>query len=63
MRPPKPEALIEHEEWLAKGPPQFCWNCDHYGADGSCYHFCMVPPEEFTKTEGGCPSWEQLLPF
>jgi len=63
MRAPKPEVLSEWEAWRAKGPPRFCWNCDHYTGHGSCLVFNTTPPLDFTQTEGACPKWEQELPF
>ncbi len=63
MRSPKPQALIDYEAWRAKGPPRFCWNCDHYAGNGACMVFNMTPPLDFTQTEGACQSWEQELPF
>lgn len=63
MRTQKPEALEQWEAWIAKGPPRFCWNCDHYSFDGKCLAFRMTPPVEFTQTEGACPTWEMELPF
>lgn len=63
MRAPKPEVLSQWEAWRAKGPPRFCWNCDHYTGHGSCLVFNTTPPLDFTQTEGACPKWEQELPF
>jgi len=62
MRQPEPSALTAYKAWIAKGPPRFCHNCDHYGLEGECFAFHSVPPLEFTQQED-CPSWEQELPF
>lgn len=63
MRQPKPVALTLYEEWMAKGPPRFCWNCDNYGGKGECLLNGQEPPAEFTQTEGACPVWQREVPF
>jgi ABC-type uncharacterized transport system YnjBCD substrate-binding protein len=62
-RHPKPQALIEYEAWLAKGPPRFCYNCDHYGGEGQCFAFNVQVPLEFTQKQDSCPTWAQEIPF
>lgn len=62
-RPPKPEFLVQYEEWMKAGPPPCCHNCDHYSADGRCFAFSMEPPAEFVNSYGKCEKWEQELPF
>lgn len=62
-RPPKPDFLVQYEEWLNAGPPQCCHNCDHYGPKGECFIFKMHPPLEFVNSQGQCDSWEHEVPF
>ena len=56
-------ALALFDEWIAKGPPHYCWNCDNYGGLGECLKFGMEPPLEFTQTEGACEAWQREVPF
>jgi len=63
QRPPKPEFLIQYEEWLKAGPPKCCHNCDSYSEQGHCLHFDMRPPEEFAATQDACPDWTFEIPF
>jgi hypothetical protein len=63
MRPPKPIELIQWEEWVKAGPPQFCHNCDEYSGDGYCFIFKMKVPVEFAQSIGACNDWKQELPF
>ena len=62
-RPPKPEFLVEYEQWTKAGPPQCCHTCDHYSGEGRCLEFNMVPPAEFVNSFGRCDKWSQELPF
>ena len=62
-RHPKPQGLIDYEAWLAKGPPRYCHNCDHYGGDGKCLAFNVHVPFEHSQMADSCPTWIQELPF
>ena len=62
-RPPKPDFLIQYEEWRQAGPPQCCHTCDHYGGNGQCFIFKIQPPAEFIDSQGQCESWSQEVPF
>lgn len=62
-RPPKPDFLVQYEEWTKAGPPQCCHTCDHYGGDGRCFIFKMEPPIEFVNSAGNCDSWSWEVPF
>ena len=62
-RPPKPDFLLAYEEWRNAGPPRCCHTCDHFGGDGRCLLFGMIPPAEFVNSAGQCDRWEQELPF
>jgi hypothetical protein len=62
-RPPKPPELVQWEEWITAGPPQFCHNCDHYSGTGQCFIFKMTVPVEFVNTKGQCDKWSQEVPF
>ena len=62
-RPPKPEFLVQYEEWISAGPPQCCHTCDHYGGNGQCFMFKIQPPAEFVNSQGQCESWSQEVPF
>ena len=62
-RPPKPDFLIQYEEWVRSGPPQCCHTCDHYGGNGQCFIFKIQPPAEFVTSQGQCESWSQEVPF
>lgn len=63
MRPPKPDFLVQYEEWLAQGPPQCCHTCDHLGGNGQCFIYNQRPPDEFFNTENACDLWERNIPF
>jgi hypothetical protein len=62
-RPPKPDFLLQYEEWLRAGPPRCCHTCDHFSADGKCFVFGIHPPMEFVNSQGQCDKWDQELPF
>jgi hypothetical protein len=62
-RPPKPDFLIQYEEWRQAGPPQCCHTCDHFGGRGECFIFGTYPPAEFVNSQGQCDSWSQEVPF
>lgn len=63
MRPPKPDFLIQWEEWFKIGPPRTCWTCDHYGGNGECFAFNLIPPPEFVAMQDCCPVYEREVPF
>lgn len=62
-RPKEPEFLSQWREWVEKGPPKCCHNCEHYDQDGHCMEFDMRPPDDFAGTEDACNAWEIELPF
>jgi hypothetical protein len=62
-RLPKPDFLVQWEEWIAAGPPRSCHSCDAYDMNGNCMTFKMRPPDEFVLTQDNCPCWERICPF
>lgn len=62
-RQPKPDFLVQYEEWLRAGPPQCCHTCDHYSGEGICFAFEMEPPADFVNSVGQCESWSWEVPF
>lgn len=62
-RPPKPDFLVQYEEWIKSGPPQCCHTCDHFAGDGKCFAFSMYPPVSFVNTQGQCAAWSMEVPF
>ena len=62
-RPPKPDFLVQYEQWVSAGPPQCCHTCDHYSGEGRCFTFNMVPPAEFVNSFGQCEKYERMIPF
>jgi hypothetical protein len=63
QRPPKPDFLIQYEEWVKAGPPKCCHNCESYDEKGHCMHFDMAPPAEFAATPDSCDQWIQEITF
>ena len=61
--PPKPDFLVQYEEWMNAGPPKCCHTCDHFGGTGQCFAFKMHPPVSFINSHGQCASWSQEVPF
>lgn len=62
-RPPKPDFLVQYEEWVKNGPPQCCHTCDHFAGDGKCFAFNMYPPVDFVNSQGQCAAWSREVPF
>jgi hypothetical protein len=62
-RPPKPEFLVQYEQWVALGPPRCCHTCDAYTPYGWCVTFNTQPPNEFVALQDSCPCWERVCPF
>ena len=60
---PKPDFLVQWEEWVALGPPKCCHTCDGYQPHGWCVNFHTRPPTEFVMTQDQCPKWERICPF
>jgi hypothetical protein len=63
MRPPKPDFLVQWEKWLAMGPPRCCHTCDHFGGQGECFEFKLIPPPEFVAMQDCCPVYSRECPF
>jgi hypothetical protein len=62
-RLPKPDFLMQYEEWINAGPPQCCHTCDHFSGNGKCFKFGMYPPVEFVNSQGQCAAWSSEVPF
>lgn len=62
-RLPKPDFLVQYEEWIKNGPPQCCHTCDHFAGDGKCFAFNMYPPADFVNSQGQCAAWSWEVPF
>lgn len=63
MRLPKPAFLLEYEKLMADGPPKCCHTCDHYGGNGECLEFRLIPPPEFVNLRDSCPVYSRICPF
>lgn len=62
-RLPKPDFLVQYEQWVSAGPPECCHTCDHYSGEGRCFVFNMMVPAEFVNSFGQCEKYEQEIPF
>lgn len=62
-RHPKPQALIDYLETIARGVPRVCWSCLHYDQGGRCDLYGSQPPADFAAEDGACGDWIDELPF
>lgn len=62
-RPPKPDFVVEWEQWVNAGPPQCCHTCENYDVRGYCSRYDMEPPAEWAALVGECEEWSQEVPF
>jgi hypothetical protein len=62
---PKPQILLQWEEWAKLGRPRCCHTCRSYDAAGSgwCSYYDHSPPVEFVQLADSCPAHKQDVPF
>lgn len=61
---PKPDALVQWEEWARLGRPRCCHTCASFcDVTGWCSYYDNQPPTEFIQLVDSCPAHKPGVPF